>query len=305
MELPLVSVVVTTQNEEKNIGNCLESIKNQTYPVEKIEIVVVDNNSSDATKKIAAGYSDKIYNFGPERSAQRNYGIRSAKGEFVIFADADMIFHPLLLEACVGSLKEGFSALHISETVLGESFWSQVRRFERGFYDGTVIDGARFFRQKDFLSIGGFDETMSGPEDWDLDKKLKKLAKIQLLSYNLKTGGRFNVGSWSQFNFVKNKGVDPCACGVCIFHNEAEFDLKKYLAKKVYYAGSFGAYINKWGKDDQDIKKQFGLWYRYFGVFLEQGKWQKLIFHPHLALGMYVLRLLVGAAYLKRQTKKG
>lgn len=52
-KLPLVSIVITTKNEEKNIGNCLESMKVQTYSQEKIEIIVVDNNSTDTTKEIA------------------------------------------------------------------------------------------------------------------------------------------------------------------------------------------------------------------------------------------------------------
>jgi len=40
-----------------------------------IEIIVVDNNSTDRTKEIAARYTEKVYNFGPERSAQRNFGV--------------------------------------------------------------------------------------------------------------------------------------------------------------------------------------------------------------------------------------
>ena len=52
-----------------------------------------------------------------------------------------------------------------------------------------------------------------------------------------------------------------------IYHNEAKFDLKKYFQKKGYYAKSFASYINKWGKDDPDIKKQFSFSYRYFNVF--------------------------------------
>ena len=85
-----------------------------------------------------------------------------------------------------------------------------------------------------------------------------------------------------------------------IFHNEAEFDLKRYLSKKGYYAKSFEGYINKWGKDDKDIKKQFGFSYRYFGVFLEDGKWKKIIRQPVLSLGMWFLRFLVGIKYLLR-----
>ena len=70
-----------------------------------------------------------------------------------------------------------------------------------------------FFIKKDkFLEVGGFDETMSGPEDWDLDRKLRQIGKTALI-------------------------LNP------IYHNEAEFDLKKYLNKKGYYAKSFDAYI--------------------------------------------------------------
>ena len=74
----ILSVIITTKNEEKNIANCLKSIKAQNYPHDKIEIIVVDNNSKDRTKEIAARFTDKVYNFGPERSAQRNYGIFNA-----------------------------------------------------------------------------------------------------------------------------------------------------------------------------------------------------------------------------------
>lgn len=68
-----VSVVLTTRNEEANIRNCLESVRRQTYP--DIEIIVVDNNSDDQTKSIALEYTDKVYNLGPERSTQRNFGV--------------------------------------------------------------------------------------------------------------------------------------------------------------------------------------------------------------------------------------
>jgi len=45
MNFPLVSIIITTKNEERNIANCLKSILQQTYPSDKIEIIVVDNNS--------------------------------------------------------------------------------------------------------------------------------------------------------------------------------------------------------------------------------------------------------------------
>jgi len=71
----LVSVIITTKNEAKNIKQCLESIKRQTYAA--IEIVVVDNNSLDATVAITKAYTAHIFTKGPERSAQRNFGAKS------------------------------------------------------------------------------------------------------------------------------------------------------------------------------------------------------------------------------------
>lgn len=294
MNNPLVSVTITTKNEEKNIENCIKSILEQSY--KNIEIIVVDNNSSDKTKEIALKYTDNVFDKGPERSAQRNYGmIDKSSGEYVMFIDADMILSPDVIENCIRLTEtENIDALWIPEIVLGNNFFSKCRRFERTFYNGTVIDGARFFRKNIFVEVGGFDITMSGPEDWDIDKKIKsKNKKLKLLENSAS-----NKNNWALYNFIKERGVDSNKYGSVIYHNEADFNLKKYLSKKGYYAKSFNEYISKWGKDDKDIKKQFGLGYRYFGVFLENGKWKKLLSHPILTIGMYFLRFLVGVSFL-------
>ncbi len=61
MENPLVSVIIPTYNSSRTLEKCLESIKNQTY--KNVEIIVVDNNSTDNTKEIAKKYTGKAYNF--------------------------------------------------------------------------------------------------------------------------------------------------------------------------------------------------------------------------------------------------
>jgi glycosyltransferase involved in cell wall biosynthesis len=66
---PLVSVVVTTRNEEKNIGKCLHSIRAQSWTA--IEAIVVDNHSTDATLEISTRLAYRVATKGPERSAQR------------------------------------------------------------------------------------------------------------------------------------------------------------------------------------------------------------------------------------------
>ena len=106
MTEPLVSIVITTKNEEQNIENCLLSIKEQTYS--NIEIILVDNNSKDKTIEIALNFTRKIFNKGLERSAQRNYGMNIiARGKYVMFLDADMILGPKTIEACVSMIEKG------------------------------------------------------------------------------------------------------------------------------------------------------------------------------------------------------
>ena len=153
-----VSIIITTQNEEKNLEPCLLSIQNQFFSKEILEIIVIDNNSCDKTRDIAQNYTDKVFIKGPERSAQRNYGMKEvATGKYVMYIDADMILSPSLIRTCVETINtKNYLALHIPEVVLGEKFFSRVRRFERCFYDGTVIDGARFFLKDAFIRVGGF-----------------------------------------------------------------------------------------------------------------------------------------------------
>lgn len=270
-EQPLVSVVITTKNEEKNIANCLQSIAAQSYSRERIEILVVDNNSTDRTKDIAREYTEHVLNKGPERSAQRNFGIRESHGMYILYLDADMILSPSVIGDCVNRCEQNsvLQALYISEVVMGDSFWCKVRRFERSFYDGTVIDCVRFVRRDAFDAVNGFDEAMTGPEDWDFDKKIRSTGAVALIKTPL-------------------------------YHNESNFNLRTYLHKKAYYSNSFDGYIRKWGTGDPDVKKQLGVAYRFFWVYVEDGKWKKILSHPILTVSMFFLRFLVGLKFILR-----
>ena len=72
-EQPLVSVVVPTRNNARTIRPCLQSVRDQTYP--HVELIVVDNDSTDETFDVATELADVALTGGPERSAQRNLGI--------------------------------------------------------------------------------------------------------------------------------------------------------------------------------------------------------------------------------------
>lgn len=300
--LPLVSVVVTTRNEERNIENCLRAIRLQTYPRDRVELIVIDNFSEDRTAELALKYTERVHSLGPERSRQRNFGLlEAASGELGLFLDADMILAPRTLECAVQKvLTEGLVGVYIPEIVLGRGRWGRLRRFERSFYDGTVVDCVRLVRISTVREFGGFNEKMVAAEDWDLDKELRKRGQVAVLC-------RYD------FDEIESRMQEVGAADVIgqlesfwrrhplLYHNEMEIDLKRYLRKKAYYSGNINHYVEKWGRHDPDVSRQLGLYYRFVGVFVERNGWRKLIAHPWLTLNMYVLKVLLGLIYLRRR----
>lgn len=260
-----LSVVITTRNEADNIANCIRAFDRVR---DRVEIIVVDNASTDDTKRIAADLGAKVLDKGPERSAQRNLGWRTATADWVIVLDADMILPQETIDEILSHENSIPSAYWIPEVRTGTGLRVKARNFERSFYDGTAIDALRLFRKSVLEATGGYDENLiAGPEDWELDIRV------------LATGAKCEV----------LKGH--------LIHNEKRLTFKRMLEKKAYYTKSMAAYQAKW-KDHPVLKKQLGLAYRFFGVFVENGKWRKLVRHPILAAIMYFERFAVGVTYL-------
>ena len=289
-----LSVVITTRNESANIANCIHAFDAVR---DDAEIIVVDNRSTDDTKKIAAELGATVLDRGPERSAQRNLGWQTAAADWVVVLDADMILPRETIEEileiagaredfrretgdegegretgderpCLTSKVSSPLAYWIPEIRTGSGIRVKARNFERSFYDGTCIDALRLFRKSVLEKTGGYDENLiAGPEDWELDIRV------------LETGAKCAV--------LKNH----------LIHNEKQLTLKRMLEKKAYYARSMAAYQAKW-KGHPALAKQFGLGYRFLWVFVEKGKWRKLLRHPILALVMYFERFAVGLTYL-------
>lgn len=294
---PLFSIVLRTKNEIKNIDNFVNSVNNQTYP--NIEFVVVDNFSSDGTYEYLIDNNITAYQKGPERTAQGNYGMLvKSSGKYVGYFDADMILSPDLVSSAVNYLEHNKAvALHIREVILGKGFWSSVRRFERTFYEGTLIDAARIFRRNILLKVGGFDEinfVTPSAEDWDLDKRIKEFGSIDFLDNKMD----FTINDETSF-LPHNSGIKNIVDHTpCFFHNERDFSIKWYLNKKKYYSKSILKYIKKWGKDDPDLRKQLGLSYRYLFVFIENKKWKRFFNNPLFFLAMYINLVAVGLIFL-------
>ena len=148
------------------LSSCLASIKRQTY--KNIDVIVVDNFSNNSTREIADGYGASVLLKGSERSAQRNYGANYARGDYLLFVDSDMELEPRLVEEGVKLLKTDYDALIIPEVTVGSTYWAKVRAFGRSLYVGSrMFEATRFVKRKVFVALGGYDENLTGPEDYD------------------------------------------------------------------------------------------------------------------------------------------
>ncbi len=88
-----ISVIVLFYNAERYIAGCIEGLLSQSYPLEQYEILMVDNNSMDASAKIVKKYTCiKLVSEGKQGAyAARNRGLQEAKGGIIVFTDPDCV----------------------------------------------------------------------------------------------------------------------------------------------------------------------------------------------------------------------
>lgn len=100
-----VSIIIPVYNAKQYLDTCLESVLNQTF--KNFEVIIVDDNSTDETGKIASLWSAKddrvclLKNVGKGVSSARNYGLKNAKGRFIAFLDVDDVMSPIMIETMV------------------------------------------------------------------------------------------------------------------------------------------------------------------------------------------------------------
>ena len=105
---PLISVIVSVYNAERFIGSCIESLMAMDYPNDRVEIIVVDNNSNDRTAELAKHGGARVC-FEPinQIARARNAGAAVADGDWFMFVDADSFVTPALLTDIFGVIDSG------------------------------------------------------------------------------------------------------------------------------------------------------------------------------------------------------
>ncbi len=170
MREKIISILIPTYNEEKDIAKCLDSLKHQTY--RKIEIIIVDDGSTDNTLNEIKKFKDvkiiKGEHKGPGFS--RNLGAKKAKGEILVFVDADMTFEKNYLKNLVSPILKDSKIIgttHYYETA--ENFhniwsrcWGKLRVFRKNEKYGRVF---RAIRKNKFIELGGFDPKYGYADD--------------------------------------------------------------------------------------------------------------------------------------------
>lgn len=192
---PKISIIIPTFNSAQYIDSCLSSIKNQSY--RNVEVIVVDQQSCDDTVKIAKRYNAKIISvprpaFYSPPSKSRNIGAKAAKGEIFYHLDSDMEVTQHLLQEISDKISNGFSALIVYEEDITKGFWSKCKSLERLCYRGDEnIESARAVRAEIFKKIGGYNESISSGEDFDIQRRYKEVCTVafctNLCHHNLVT----------------------------------------------------------------------------------------------------------------------
>jgi len=173
----LVSVIIPCYNHAHFLGEAISSVINQTYP--HIEIIVVDDGSTDDTAQVAKAYSNIRYvrqdNFGLSRA--RNVGLSHSKGGYIIFLDADDSLFPDAVKIGLRALATRIDcALAFGPFVNVGSIQGMQKLSRQTSYgykellQRNVIGnpGSAFYRRWVFTEIGEFDEANSPAADYDL-----------------------------------------------------------------------------------------------------------------------------------------
>lgn len=214
MELPLVSILVPVVNEEADIAGCLDAISAQTYPADRMELLVVDGASEDRTVAVVRersarlGLQRTLVIENPERrtSTSLNVGLAEARGDLLVRLDARSRVGPAYVARIVEVLttRDGVgvaggaqiakprSARAIDEGIaraLSNRWGTGLARYRRSATSGpadTVWMGA--FRTDELRAIGGWNPAVALNEDFELNTRFRRAGALVWFDASLRSG---------------------------------------------------------------------------------------------------------------------
>jgi hypothetical protein len=179
-DMALVSIIVPCYRQAHYLAGAINSALAQTHPA--VEVVVINDGSDDQTDSVSGGYAGRIRYVSKANgglSSARNAGLKSAKGEYVLFLDADDLLHPEAVAWQLGAMAGANRRL----CIMGWREFSD-RPDEAGAVDRPAPDVKELLptlfarnlapvhsylcSRQAIMAAGGFDESLRSHEDWDL-----------------------------------------------------------------------------------------------------------------------------------------
>ena len=177
---PFISVIIPVFNGEAFLAEAVESIQQQDY--HPLEIIIVDDGSTDGTAAIASSYKAGVrYVYQPNSGlpATRNRGLRMANGEVIGFLDVDDLWPENRLERQLTRLADDPSV----DIIIGLQLYVKIKGVVDGKHTfekllGPLVNlslGSALFRRAVFDRVGIFDETLYYCDDWDWFMRAREL----------------------------------------------------------------------------------------------------------------------------------
>lgn len=198
MTAPLVSFVVPVRNDAERLARCLASILASHYDIGRIEMIVVDNGSTDDSEATARSLGAKTTVVPDVRVGElRNRGVAISRGELIAFVDADHELDGDWLPYAIETIEAtGAAAVGASYHAPPDGTWVQrMYGALRGIIPGRkevewLGSGSMLVRRSAFDQVGGFDGALEACEDVDLCQRLR-VAGLKVVSDDRLTSVHF------------------------------------------------------------------------------------------------------------------
>lgn len=212
----LVSAVITTHNRADLLPRAIESVLAQTYA--DLEIIIVDDGSDDETEKVIRGHLGKfphirhLKNDIPRGAcAARNYGIREARGEFIAGLDDDDEWLPRRVEVLMENFRDEYAYVCSRDWIV---YRDRVEQREKktvitlkSMLYRNVTGNQILTRRERILAVGGFDESLTSGQDYDMWLRLlERYGSARMVPQPLQKVYRDHLGERVSISRGKIKG---------------------------------------------------------------------------------------------------
>ena len=192
----MTSFIVPAWNEAGLIGATINAIHAACRALdEPYEVIVADDGSTDETATIAGRHDARVVKVAHRQiAATRNSGAREAKGDFLIFVDADTIVNETVVRTAIDAMRKGAVGGGAADGLDADVPWYakvMMPIFVFAFRSAGLAAGCFVFcTRKAFDAVGGFDETYFGGEEIIFSRAMKRQGRFVVLKHAILTSGR-------------------------------------------------------------------------------------------------------------------